>query len=246
MMQLIPLRPRYKYPRLQRIDGPNGRTYTLEGQPAVPSVTTILSGTKDKAHLEAWAMRVGHIEADRIKNDAAAVGTHMHNVVERLLINRDLPVPRTWLAVKGYWMGYRLIEEFFPHVQEVWGAEIPLYYPAKYAGTSDCIGVYRGKPSIVDFKQANKMKERKWIEDYFVQLAAYACAHDVAHGTTIDQGVIMMVAQNGETREFITCGREFDGYKDMWMHRVEEFAKKGPSLVSPDLSAVEGDGNCIT
>ena len=56
----------------------------------------------------------------------------------------------------------------------------------------------------------------------------------------------MMVAQNGETREFITCGREFDGYKDMWMRRVEEFAKKGPSLVSPDLSAVEGDGNCIT
>ena len=246
MMQLIPLRPRYKYPRLQRIDGPNGRTYTLEGQPAVPSVTTILSGTKDKAHLEAWAMRVGHIEADRIKNDAAAVGTHMHNVVERLLINRDLPVPRTWLAVKGYWMGYRLIEEFFPHVQEVWGAEIPLYYPAKYAGTSDCIGVYRGKPSIVDFKQANKMKERKWIEDYFVQLAAYACAHDVAHGTTIDQGVIMMVAQNGETREFITCGREFDGYKDMWMRRVDEYAKKSPSLVGPDLSAVEGDGNCIT
>ena len=123
-------------------------------------------------------------------------------------------------------MGYRLIEEFFPHVQEVWGAEIPLYYPAKYAGTSDCIGVYREKPSIVDFKQANKMKERKWIEDYFVQLAAYACAHDIAHGTTIDQGVIMMVSQNGETKEFITCGREFDGYKDTWMRRVEEFTKK--------------------
>jgi genome maintenance exonuclease 1 len=203
-------------------------------------VTTILSGTKDKSHLEAWAARVGQEEADRIKNDAATVGTHMHNVVERLLINRDLPVPRTWLAVKGYWMGYRLIEEFFPHVQEVWGAEIPLYYPTKYAGTSDCIGVYRDKPSIIDFKQTNKMKERKWIDDYFIQLAAYACAHDVAHGTTVDQGVIMMIAQNGETKEFITCGREFDGYKDMWMCRVEEFNKKSPSLVGPDLSTITG------
>jgi hypothetical protein len=84
--------------------------------------------------------------------------------------------------------------------------------------------------SIVDFKQTNKMKQRKWIEDYFIQLAAYALAHDVSHGTKIEQGVIMMVAQNGETQEFVTCGREFDGYKDMWMRRVESFIKNSPSI----------------
>ena len=222
-MQLIPIRKHYVYDKLERTDTPNGRFYGK-----LPSVTTILSGTKDKRELEAWAERVGPEEALRIKTEAALVGTHMHNVVERLLLNRELPVPRTWLAVKGYWMGYKLIETFFPQVQEVWGAEIPLYFPDKYAGTSDCIGVYRGEASIVDFKQTNKMKQRKWIEDYFIQLAAYAMAHNIVHGTSINQGVIMMVAQDGQTQEFVTCGREFEGYKDMWMRRVEDFQKNSP------------------
>jgi genome maintenance exonuclease 1 len=79
------------------------------------------------------------------------------------------------------------------------------------------------------------MKQRKWIEDYFVQLAAYALAHDVSHGTKIEQGVIMMVAQDGQTQEFITCGREFDNYKDMWMRRVESFIKNRPETEAPGL-----------
>jgi hypothetical protein len=224
-MQLIPIRKKYNYPRLKRNDSPEGRTYTIDGLEVapMPSVTNILGATKDKSHLEAWAARVGQEEADRIKNEAATVGTHMHNVVERLLLNRDLPAPRTWLAVKGYRMGYTLIEHFFPNVDEVWGAEIPLYYPEKFAGTSDCIGVYKGQPSIIDFKQTNKMKRRDWIDDYFFQLAAYAEAHNKVHGTEIRQGVIMMVAQNGEVQEFITCGREFDGYCDGWWQRVKAF-----------------------
>jgi genome maintenance exonuclease 1 len=231
-MQLIPIRRKYVYERLERIDGLTGRVYKIDGnEHEMPSVTRIISDTKDRGHLEAWAKRVGQEEADRIKNEAATVGTHMHNVVERLLLNRDLPVPRTWQQVKGYRMGYRLIEEFFPHVDEVWGTEASLYYPFRYAGTTDCVGVYKGKPSIIDFKQTNKMKPRKWIDDYFVQLAAYACAHNKVHGTDIDYGVIMMVSQEGETQEFVTCGREFDGYKDDWWRKVEQYEKKASGLI---------------
>lgn len=226
-MMLVPIHKRYVYERLERIDAPEGRRYQTPDGKRLPSVTTILSDTKDRSHLDSWTARVGEQEANRIKNDAATVGTHMHSVVERLLLNRDLPVPRTWLAVKGYWMGYKLIEHFFPHVQAVWGAEVPLYYPERYAGTSDCVAIYKDKPAILDFKQANRMKQRGWIEDYFVQLAAYAMAHNVVHGTEIDRGVILMVAQDGEVKEFVTEGREFDGYKDKWMRRVDEFEKKG-------------------
>lgn len=230
-MQLIPIRRKYVYEKLERIDTSAGRVYKIDGnEHEMPSVTRIISETKDRGHLEAWAKRVGQEEADRIKNEAATVGTHMHNVVERLLLNRDLPVPRTWQQVKGYRMGYRLIEEFFPHVDEVWGTEASLYYPFRYAGTTDCVGVYKGKPSIIDFKQTNKMKQRKWIEDYFVQLAAYACAHNEIHGTDIDYGVIMMVSQDGEVMEFVTCGREFDGYKDDWWRKVEQYEKKASGL----------------
>lgn len=239
-MQLIPIRRKFIYPKLKRIDGLTGRTYTLDGTAPVPSVTTILSGTKDDAHLRDWEARVGTEEAERIRNDAATVGTHMHSVVERLLLNRPLETPRTWLAVKGYWMGYKLIEQFFPHVKEVWGTEIPLLYPERYAGTSDCIGVYKDKEAILDFKQTNKMKQRAWIEDYFVQLAAYSEAHNKAHGTSINRGVILMVAQDGETKEFITEGREFDSYRDKWWRRVEEHAKKSRELVALDSSAIGG------
>ena len=97
-MQLIPIRKKYVYERLKREDREDGRVYIVDTAP-LPSVTNVLSDTKDKSHLDAWAARVGEAEADRIKNEAATVGTHMHNVVERLLLNRDLPAPRTWLAV---------------------------------------------------------------------------------------------------------------------------------------------------
>jgi CRISPR/Cas system-associated exonuclease Cas4 (RecB family) len=229
-MQLVPIRNKFVYPKLQRLDLPTGRVYSLDGNPPVPSVTTILSSTKDKVHLDDWANRVGQEEAERTKNEASLVGTHMHNVVERLLLNRPLETPRTWLQVRGYRMGYTLIEKFFPHVDEAWGTEIPLIYPGRYAGTSDFIGVYKGKPCIVDFKQTNKMKRRAWIEDYFVQLAAYAVAHNHQHGTEINQGVILMVSQEGEVQEFVSVGREFDGYCDQWWRRVVAHEKKGPDL----------------
>ena len=234
-MQLIPIRKRYVYKKLERIDTSDGRVYKIEESERLPSVTSILSETKDRTHLKEWAARVGQAEADRIGSNAALVGTHMHNVVERLLLNRDLPAPRTWQAVKGYQMGYKLIQEFFPHVNEVWGAEVALYYPGRYAGTSDCIGVYKGDESIIDFKQTNKMKKREWIEDYFIQLAAYAMAHNKVHGTSIRQGVIMMVSQEGQTQEFLTCGREFDSYGDKWMRRVEAFERlTTPALTDKD------------
>jgi len=244
-MQLIPIRRKYVYTKLERIDTPAGRVYKIDGnEHEMPSVTRIISATKDTTHLESWAERVGWEKAEQIKNEAATVGTHMHNVVERLLLNRDLPAPRTWLQVKGYRMGYRLIEEFFPHINEVWGTEAPLYYPFRYAGTTDCVGVYKGNPSIVDFKQTNRMKPRKWIDDYFIQLAAYACAHNQLYQTSIDHGVIMMVAQDGEVQEFVTCGREFDGYKDQWWRRVEAFEKTAPALLPGPNDADGEDGNC--
>ena len=238
-MQLIPIRKKYVYERLERIDRSSGRVYkAFNIDIPMPSVTTILDSTKDKSSLKDWEERVGKEEADRIRNEAATVGTHMHNVIERLLLNRPLDTPRTWLQVKGYRMGHQLIEWFFPDVDEVWGTEVPLYVPNTYAGTSDCVGVYKGKPSIIDFKQTNKPKKREWIEDYFLQLAAYSEAHDKVHGTSIDQGVIMMMSQDGTPQEFVTAGREFNQYKDMWWRRVEQHQKKSQGLVDPGSSAI--------
>lgn len=222
MVDLIPVKKLYQYESLQRVDTDNGRRYVY-GDEKLPSVTTILSGTKDKSGLDSWAARVGPENAERIKNEAAAVGTHMHNVIERMIAYRDLPRPTNWLMVKGYEMGYRLINTYFHNMNEIWGSEVSLYYPGKYAGTTDLVCVYRDKPCIMDFKQSIKPKKREWIDDYFHQLAAYALAHDLIHGTKIEYGVVLMAVQDGSTMEFSTAGQQFVRYKEEWMKRVEKF-----------------------
>lgn len=222
MADLIPFNRIYRYESLERIDSDTGRKYVY-GDTKLPSVTTILSKTKDDAKLKEWAERIGQEEADRIRDEAATVGTNMHLTIEKAIAGEDLPAPQNWLALKGYEMGYRLINRFFPNVDEIWGTEVNLYYPGKYAGTTDFVGVYRGKPGIVDYKQANKPKKRQWIEDYFHQLAAYATAHDIVHGTHINYGAVLIIPREGEPQEFTSTGKEFQDYKDAWMRRVNTF-----------------------
>jgi genome maintenance exonuclease 1 len=193
-----------------------------------------LDSTKDKSHLDAWVKTVGQEEADRIKNEAAMVGTHMHGCLERFIKHRPIEVPTSWLAVRGYRMAMALAEKFFPDLDEVWGTEVPLYYPERYAGTTDLAAVFRGKTSILDFKQANRMKKRDWIEDYFHQLAAYALAHDQLHGTQIEQGVVLMAAQDGQIQEFVSVGREWQQYKQAWLSRLDQYdALRAQSQPSP-------------
>ena len=234
MVDLIPVKKRYKYKKLYRNDGEGGRHYRVmmmgEDQ-LLPSVTTILSATKDMSTLDAWAARVGPEAAEKIRVEAAAVGTNMHLVIDMMFARRMLPRPKNWLTSKGYEMGYKLINTFFGQLQEVWGSEVSLYYPEKYAGTTDLVGIYRGKPAIIDFKQSLRPKRHQWISDYFHQLTAYAAAHDIVHGTKIEYGVVLVACQTGETQEFSIAGQEFKDYQNGWMDRVTRFrALNNPSV----------------
>ena len=93
------------------------------------------------------------------------------------------------------------------------------------------MGVHSGQPSIMDFKQSNKPKRREYITDYFLQLAAYAQAHNNTHGTSINRGVILMAVQpklledqtysTPEYLEFVVEGAEFEYWSDEWTKRVE-------------------------
>lgn len=222
MVDLIPINKKYNYQSLTREEGEGGRKYVY-GDQRLPSVTTVLSATKDKTNLDAWAARIGPENAERIKNEAATIGTHMHTVIERMIAYRDLPRPTNWLMTRGYEMGFRLINQYFGNMQEIWGSEVSLYYPEKYAGTTDLVCVYRNKPCIMDFKQSRSPKKREWIEDYFHQLGAYALAHDIVHGTDIDYGVILMANQDGTTVEFSTMGSEFQAHKYAWLRRVDAY-----------------------
>jgi genome maintenance exonuclease 1 len=85
----------------------------------------------------------------------------------------------------------------------------------------------------LDFKQSNKVKKREYIGDYFLQLAAYAAAHNETHSTTIDTGVILMAVQpkllpdgsydKPQYLEFVVEGDEFAYWANEWMKRVEQY-----------------------
>jgi genome maintenance exonuclease 1 len=227
--------PRYNYTPLNRetIDGK--RHYCLPNGSKVPSVTTILDRTKPAEAREAlanWKRAVGEKRAQEITTEAANRGTRMHAYLEQYVLTTDLkPLPSNPYAHPSWFMAAEVILKGLQHVDEFWGTEVPLYYSGLYAGTTDLIGTWKGQPAIMDFKQSNKVKKREYIGDYFLQLAAYAAAHNEMHGTSINTGVVLMAVQpklladgtysTPEYLEFVIEGDEFAYWADEWMKRVE-------------------------
>ena len=187
---------KYNYSPLARESVEGKRHYALPDGSRVPSVTTILEKTKPeeaKQKLQEWRNRVGHERAQQITTEAANRGTRMHTYLERYVKNDDIgDFPTNPFAQPSWFMAAKVILEGLQHANEYWGSEVPLYYSGLYAGTTDLVGVWKGQPAIMDFKQSNKVKKREWIDDYFLQLAAYAEAHNDTYGTAINTGVILM------------------------------------------------------
>lgn len=226
---------RYNYHSLDRTTMEGKRHYCLPSGERVPSVTTILDRTKPqeaRQALQEWKNRVGEKRAQEITTEAANRGTRMHAYLEHYVLQQDMkPLPSNPFAHPSWFMAAEVILKGLSNVDEFWGVEVPLYYSGLYAGTTDCIGLWKGRPAIMDFKQTNRPKKREWIDDYFLQLAAYAAAHNEMHGTTIDQGVILMACQpklledgtysTPEYFEFEVLPDEFAHWANEWMKRVE-------------------------
>jgi hypothetical protein len=226
---------KYPYAPLSRETLEGRRHYCLPDGSRVPSVTTILEATKSqesKEALQKWRNNVGVERAQQITTEAANRGTRMHSYLESYVMSDDMkPLPSNPYAHPSWFMAAEVILKGLCNIDEFWGSEIPVYYSGLYAGTTDCVGVWKGRPAILDFKQSNKVKKREWIEDYFLQLAAYALAHNDTHGTDINTGVILMAVQpklledqtytTPEYLEFVVEGDEFFHWTDEWNKRVE-------------------------
>ena len=216
----------YKYPKSSRSLIEGNRHYDISNE-KLPSVTTIISLTQSeekKQSLEQWRKRVGEQEAENIKNTAATRGTLMHSFLEYYVRGEKL-LDTTDEGQAASGMGQIIIDQGLRDMEEVWGSEVTLFYPGLYAGSTDLCGVYGGRESIVDFKQTNKPKRREWIEDYFVQLGAYAMAHDVVYRTCVDQGVILMCSKDGYFQKFTSNGKEFTSYKHKFLAKVDQYYK---------------------
>ncbi len=230
---------RFEYKKLYRDESSGKRLYATPEGHKVPSVTTILDKTKPAEAREAlanWKKAVGEKKAQEIVTEAAGRGTRMHKFLEDYIkgepIKESVSNP---FAQQSLIMARKVIAEGFPLISEVWGSEVPLYFPELYAGTTDCCGIHDGEESILDFKQTNKPKKLEWIEDYFLQLTAYALAHNEVHGTNIRKGVIMMCVRPPEIepgkwgepqyQQFILESKDFDYWTDRWCDRVSEYYK---------------------
>ena len=222
------------------------RVYDIVGT-RLPSVTTVLGATKNQDFIKKWKARVGEVNAEKIKNHSASRGTAMHKFLEHHVLGtgyEDL----TSIGNEARPMANKIIEVGLTPVEEYYGSEVMLHYPGLYAGSTDLICLHNSKETVVDFKQSNRPKKEEWIEDYYLQIAAYAMAHDYVYGSKIQQGVIMVCTPDLYYQEFKVEGLQLRKRKHQFLKRLDmynelKFDEKERAKVNPDKLLKEFEKN---
>ena len=214
---------KYKYIQGKQITNheTGTRVYDIVGY-RLPSVTTVLGATKNQQFLKDWKAKVGTEEAERIKNLSSRRGTSMHKFLESHIqgIGYDDLTP---IGCAAKPMAKKVIEMGLTPVEEYYGSEVMLHYPGLYAGSTDFVCLHNGMETIVDFKQSNRPKKEEWVQDYYLQIAAYAMAHDHVYGSKIRQGVIMMCTPDLYYQEFKIQDSELRSRKHGFLKRLNMY-----------------------
>ena len=219
------LNTKFNYPKSIRAYYNGQRLYDINSE-KLPSVTTILNATKserDKAKLEEWRKRVGAKAADQISKEALSRGSSMHDFLEKFILNQlNLDLLGDNSLEKQ--MADQIIENGLRNdLSEVYGVEATQYYPGKYAGAADLLGVYMGKETILDFKTGNKPRRDEWNDEYYLQLGAYSLAHDKVYGTNINQGVILLCTKDLMFQRFIVDSERLKDCQKRFLEKVEQY-----------------------
>ena len=212
---------KYTYVDATRHEEHGSRLYDVNGT-RLPSVTTILGRTKNQQFLKDWKAKVGEQEAERIKNVSSSRGTAMHKFLENYITGvgyDDL----TALGQEAKAMAQKVIDVGLTPVETIYGSEVTLYYPGLYAGSTDLVCVHNEMDTIIDFKQANRPKREDWIDDYKMQIAAYAMAHDYVHKSNIEQGIIMVCTPDLYYQEFTVSGADLRSWKHKFLKRLDMY-----------------------
>ena len=212
---------KYNYIDGRQINQDGGRLYDVAGY-RLPSVTSILSRTKDQQFIKDWKAKVGEKKAEEIKNLSSARGTAMHKYLESYIQEIGYE-DFTGIGNEAKSMAEKVIEIGLAPVDEYYGSEVTMYYPGLYAGQTDLVCMHNGEDAIVDFKQSNRPKKKEWIEDYYLQIAAYAMAHDYVHKSKINKGVIMVCTPDLYYQEFIISGADLRQWKYKFLKRLDMY-----------------------
>jgi len=219
------------------------RVYDFNGS-RLPSVTTILGKTKNQQFLKDWKAKVGEERAEQIKNHSSRRGTSMHKFLESHVTGvgyDDL----TEIGQEAKPMAQKVIEMGLTPVEEYYGSEVMLHYPGLFAGSTDLVCVHNGMDTIIDFKQSNRAKRKEWIDDYYMQIAAYCMAHDYVYKSNIQQGIIMICTPDLYFQEFKFQGIELRQWKHKFLKRLDMYHElihdeKEQANVHLDVDAFNG------
>ena len=225
-----PFVERFQYKNCVQVNDPvtRKRVYQTPSGETLPSVTTILSATKDQTHLIEWRKRIGEEKANQITREAAGVGTAMHSNLERYIAGLQRQPGNNPVHVQANAMADVIIENGLCHMNEIWAMEQSLYFPGLYSGTTDLVGVYKGNPAVCDYKQTNKPKKEEWVDDYKIQLTAYIMAHNEVYGTEIQEGHVFMCSRDLQYQQFDLWPDEFKHWQEQWLKKIEEYYRLQP------------------
>lgn len=229
----------------------NGKRYYVIGEHKYPSVTTILGSMTDSSGLDKWRKNIGEAEADKISKFSANRGTIMHQMIEYYLgSEKETQKERlreaqekiiTFVEAEGFTedeleIGRKLFYSFynndlFSKIGKVISIEETIYshQMGGYAGRVD--NIYENVLShllILDFKTSRKRKKKEWIENYFMQIAAYFLAYWEMTGKKPDGGEIWIGVENDEPQVFELTWDDIQEYGKKFLSLVKEYHKLNP------------------
>ena len=200
----------------------SGRYYILENGIRLPSVTTV-TGWK-KQHIFAKWRQDNPKESKRVMRR----GNKIHSVIENYVNNqeiviKDLPALESELFLQ--------MKPEVDKIDNVRGCELCLASNnIGLAGRADCIAEFDGKLSIIDFKGSTRKKYRSGIENYFLQATAYSLMWQEMTQEKIDQVVILIGCETGDTQVFTdtpvnwvrSLRREIEEYNVAYPQKLQE------------------------
>lgn len=216
----------FDYPEMSTTSFRDMRFYETPDGKFYPSITTILGNTQlaeKREGLEKWKKSLGKEEADKVLHEAGRHGTAVHLLTERYLKGEQLVNEHDEIT-PGDMGSFNALKTKLKKIEQVVGQEVALYSDILgVAGRTDLIAQYKGKLQIIDFKTSMSIKSDRFIEDYKLQLCAYAIMHNEMFGTDIKDGSIFMSSGSGFPQEFNV---NLLDYVDVLRKRVTEFYVK--------------------
>ena len=188
-------------------DGPGGRFYQDPSENKYYSITNVLSILSAEG-IAKWRARVGAEEANRVSRNAAGRGNEVHDMIESYILNDSSRESDHMIAKSNFRDIKPIIDE---KLTKVYATEKRMY--SKHlgvAGTVDCVGVWDGQISIIDWKTSAKFKKKEWISSYFMQACAYAIMWEERTGQPITQ-LVVAIAGDAGPQIFVEHRDHWDG-----------------------------------